>query len=126
MKYFFLALSVVLLFAACSKNTTPTSSTTTLLTTGKWKISAGTLTFRMPSGKDTSVNYLPWIPYCHQDDYIKFTTATQGYSYAGSVTCNPSDPDSIAFIWSLDNSGTIMKFEGFNFNYSVSYSVLDT
>ncbi len=122
MKYFFLALSVVILFAACSKTTTPASSTISILTTGKWKISNGTLMLRKPNGIDTTLNYLPWIPLCHQDDYIRFSSATTGYSYPGAILCDPSE-DSTTFTWNLMSGGTTISFQGFNFSYAASYSV---
>jgi len=118
MKYFFPAFFAVILFAAYSKTTAPTTNALAILTTGKWHVSGGTMTIKKPNGVDTVLNYTNWIPYCHRDDYIAFTTATAGFSYAGSITCNPSDPDSVGFIWSLDNTGTIMKFQGFNFSFA--------
>lgn len=124
MKYFFLALSVVILFAACSKTTTPASSTISILTTGKWKISSGTLTIRKPNGLDTVLDYTHWIPYCHRDDYIRFYSATTGYSYPGNILCDPSE-DSTTFSWYLTNGGNTMNLQGFNFSYAATDSVVD-
>jgi len=122
MKYFFPAFFVVILLAACSKTTVPSTNALTVLTTGQWHVASGTMALRKPNGVDTILNYTDWIPYCHKDDYIEFKTASLGFSFAGPHTCNAADPDSVSFIWSLDNTGTIIKLQGFNF----SYAALDT
>ena len=123
MKYFFSACFVITLLAACSKNTVPSTNALAILTTGKWHVTGGSMSVRKPNGIDTVMNYTDWIPYCHRDDYIAFTTASMGFSYAGNITCNPSDPDSVSFIWSLNNAGNTITFQGFNFNYAARDTV---
>jgi len=125
MKYVFLALVIILLWSSCAKNPTINYSRESMLRSGKWKVSGGTLSVRKPNGKDTVLAYTDWIPFCHRDDYIKFDSFNRGYLFPGSVLCNPSDADSTAFVWKVENGETTMSlYNGFNNTFSVWESVL--
>lgn len=126
MKYFLLALSVVVIFAACSRTPqTPSQSRADILRTGRWKVSAGTLSIKKPNGYDTGLNYLNFIPKCHQDDYIVFDSQMHGAVFSGPIKCDPSDADSIPFIWQLvANNGEMDLYNGFNCIYGVRDSIL--
>ena len=121
-KYFLLALPVLLIVAACNKTpTAPAPGVEAMLRTGKWKISGGTFTKRLPDGHghDTVLTYLNFIPDCHKDDYIVFDSQYHAAVYSGSNKCNASDADFIPFVWQLKNNNTrIDLYNGFNNLYS--------
>ncbi len=125
MRYFFLALSVIILWSSCSKDPTINNSRESILRSGRWKISSGTLSVRKPNGVDTVLNYMNWIPYCHKDDYIRFDSGNRGYLFPGSILCNPSDADSTQFVWKMENGETTMSlYNGFNNTFSVTETIL--
>ena len=125
MKYFLLALSIVVVIASCNKPPTTSPSRESLLRVGKWHVTAGTLTLRKPNGIDTTLNYLNWIPVCHRDDYIKFDSLNRGYVIPGSDLCNAGDEDSVGFSWKLENGETTMSlYNGFSNTFGVKESIL--
>ena len=125
MKYFFLVLLAVALFAACNKTPTSTANRENILRNGRWKVTGGTLTVKKPNGKDTILNYTDWIPYCHKDDYIKFDSLMHAAIFPGPITCNAQEPDSIGFVWKLSNNeNTIDLYDGFLNTYAVTETIL--
>jgi hypothetical protein len=126
-KYFILSLSMAMLFfAACSKKATPSAdSQSDMLRKGKWRITSGKLTVKLPNGKDTMLDYPSWIPFCHRDDYFVFNSAGKGAVFNGGITCNPGEADSISFDWTLSNSGNYLSlYNSFHLYYSVTESIL--
>jgi hypothetical protein len=119
-KYFLPATMAILILAACNKTPTPPApGREDMLRTGKWKISSGTFTKRLPRGTDTVLTYLNFIPDCHKDDYIVFDSQMHAAVYSGTNKCNPSDADHIPFVWQLKNNGNnIDLYNGFNNLYS--------
>jgi hypothetical protein len=124
-KFLLVALSVVLVFSACQRTPKPqTPSRADIMRIGKWKLSSGTLTIKLPSGKDTVMNYLNFITPCHLDDYIVFDSQMHGEVYSGSDKCNPVDPDYIPFVWQLvDNDNALDLYNGFNSIYGIQDSI---
>jgi opacity protein-like surface antigen len=125
-KYLLLAVSLILIFAACNKKPgTPTATRESMLRSGKWKITSGTLTVRLSNGGDTVLNYMNWIPACRQDDYLVFDSGYHGAIFSNSTKCNASDADSISFLWQFSNSfNNLSLYNGFDFFYGISDSVL--
>ena len=122
-KYFILALSLtVMTFVACNKPAKPSAAShMDWLRNGKWKVSSGTLTVKLPNGHDTVLNYMDWIPTCHLDDYFVFNSATTGAVFNGGITCDPSEADSISFAWKLTNSDKYLSlYNSDHLYYSVS------
>lgn len=120
MKYFYLALSAILLFASCDRHPDPSSSTEDMLRKGSWKLASGKLTVNRPNGLDTTLNYLNFIPECYKDDYIRFDSMDYGKRYFGTVACSPADPTYVLFKWQLKGNGkTIDLLSGFNNIYAV-------
>jgi len=119
-KYFLAILSVIFFFAACTTTPNPvTPDRAAMLRTGKWKIASGTFTKRLPGGTDTNLNYLSFIPLCHQDDYIVFDSQMHAATYSGATKCDPGEADHIPFVWQLKNNGNnIDLYNGFNNLYS--------
>src|SRR3954454_20812879 len=99
MKYFFLTLSVILIFTACNKTPTVTANRENILRSKKWKLSSGTLTVKKPNGRDTNLKYLDFIPDCYKDDYLTFDSMRHGTVFTGAVSCNAADPASHSFVW---------------------------
>ncbi|MCW3122775.1 MAG: hypothetical protein JWQ38_2267 [Flavipsychrobacter sp.] len=126
-KYFVLTLSVILLFVACNKRPTPAApDRESMLRTGKWKIAGGTFTKKLPYGnKDTTLQYLNFIPDCRKDDYIVFDSQKHAAVFSGALKCNASDADKIPFVWQLtNNGGNIDFYNGFNNLYSASATII--
>lgn len=126
-KYFILSLSLVLIFlVSCNKKATPSASTyADWLRAGKWHLSSGTLTLKLPNGKDTSLNYMNWIPTCHRDDVFGFNSPTTGAVFNGGNRCNAGEADSISFNWKLsDDNNYLSLYNSFHLFYSVTESIL--
>lgn len=126
-KYILLAFSAIILYTSCNKTPKPAApDRESMLRTGKWKISAGTFTRRLPIGnKDTTLNYLNFIPSCHKDDYIVFDSLMHAAVYSGAIKCNASDADHIPFVWQLKNNGNnIDLYNGYNNLYTAEIGVL--
>ena len=125
-KYFILSfLFAIMVFTACNKKATPSAaSMTDILRNGRWKVTSGTLSVKLPDGKDTMLNYLNWIPACHQGDYFVFHAPTTGAVF-NATPCNPGDPDSVSFTWELTNNNTCLSINSSDhLYYSVQYTVL--
>jgi hypothetical protein len=126
-KYFTLTLSLaILFFAACNKPATESAdSKQDLLRKSIWKISSGTLTVKLPNGKDTVLDYMHWIPACHRDDYFKFNSTLYGAVFNGDIKCDPSEADSISLAYRLSNNNQYLSlYNSFHLYYSVGESVL--
>lgn len=123
MRYLYLALSSLLLLAACNKTPTAQNTKENMLRAGKWKLTGGTLTFRLPSGKDTTVQYLNYVPDCYKDDYVVFDSLYFGKRYLGT-TCTAADPAYYEFSWRLTDNGTkIDLYNGFNNLFAVNDAI---
>lgn len=121
MKYLFLAMSALLILVACGKKPTSTPNRADILRTGKWKVSSGTITVNLPNGRDTTLDYMTFIPACHRDDYILFDSGNAAAIYSGGSKCNAGDPDHIDFVWLLhrDNESLIDLYGGFNNTFGI-------
>ncbi len=123
-KYFYLALSVVFIFAACNKKPNQTSTTRyDILHASKWKLASGTLAVKLGNGKDTTLNYLNYIPSCYNDDYLAFNSRSIGAVFNGSNRCSPSDGDSTQFTWEFSNDYANISFHR---GFSIISSVVET
>mgnify|MGYP003330901680 CR=1 FL=1 len=124
-KYLILSVVVCVIVASCSKKTTPAASKEDMLRSGRWSVASGTVTFRKPSGFDTTVNYMNFLPKCRQDDYMVFHNGTDAAIFTGSNKCSPADPDSATFLWNFGNDfATLSMYNGFDFIYGIADSVL--
>ena len=123
MRYFllsFLTLLVIFFFATCNKKPTVNASMENTLRTGKWKLSSATVAVRKPNGKDTTLDYLKFIPDCYKDDYLVFDSMNYGRRYTGSNKCSPADPEYFPFVWDLKYNNTIIDlYNGFNYIYGI-------
>jgi hypothetical protein len=124
-KFAILILSVVVITASCSKNSTPIAGRSDMLRTGKWSIESGTVTFKLPSRRDTTVNYLTFLPSCRHDDYLVFHDNQDASIFSNTVKCNPGDPDSVTFRWGFaNNNNNLSLYHGFNFVYGITDTLL--
>lgn len=113
-------LSIAAIIAACSKKKDPALNKTDILRSGKWSISSGKVIMKLPNGKDTTLNYLDYMPLCRRDDYMKFFTAIEAAIFTSGNKCSPADPDSSSFRWNFDNNETtISMYNGFDFIYGI-------
>ncbi len=126
MKRLLFSLSALLIIAfSCTKPASSPAGVTGILKTGRWKISSATVTMKLPSGKDTTMDYIQFIPKCHQDDYIKFDSLDHGAIYNNGVSCSIADPDSIAFVWQLKNKEQSLDiYSGFFLIDSIAETIL--
>lgn len=108
-KYFILALSVILVYTACNKKPTQQPGRKDMLRAAKWKVSSGTVTMRLPDGRDTTLNYMNYIPVCHQDDYFDFNSDLYGAMFNGSNKCDAGEPDSITLSWRLSTDNNYIS-----------------
>ena len=107
-KYLLLAVSLILIFAACNKKPgTPTATRESMLRSGKWKITSGTLTVRLSNGGDTVLNYMNWIPACRQDDYLVLIPATTVRYSATAQSVTHQMPILFRFYGSFPTASTI-------------------
>ena len=119
-KVFYFVVLATLLYACKQSAPTATPSVADILRTGRWKVASGTVTLKKPNGLDTTLNYMPFIPPCHTDDYIKFDSLNTGATFPGAVSCFASEPDSISFQYRLyNNDQNIDILNVFNFFYTV-------
>lgn len=98
-------LSFLLIVSACNK-IEPINTREDELRNGKWKHSAMTLRHDPYIGKDTVYNLydsLPVWPVCKKDNYIMFGNNYNAVQNVGDDRCDDSEPQSIAFRWSLEN-----------------------
>lgn len=120
-KYFILTVSLIVILASCGKKTETSLSRENMLRVGKWKIQSGTLTVKLPDGRDTVLNYLSFVPSCHLDDYLVFHAGVDAALFSGGTTCNPSDPDSASFKWGFTyNEKNLSLYHGFDFFFTVN------
>src|SRR4051794_40664330 len=113
-KFGILILLVVVIIASCSKNSTPIAGRSDMLRTGKWTLASGSVTMKLPSGKDTTLNYLNFLPSCHQDDYMIFRDNQDASMFSNSTKCNVGDPDSVTFKWGFaNNNNNLSLYHGF-------------
>ena len=124
MRYFLLALSVIVIVASCSKDPKNTANRENLLRAKKWKLVGGTITVKLPSRKDTVLQYLNFLPDCYKDDYLTFDSLRHGTVFTGGVSCNAADPASHGFIWELSNNETLIDlYDGFNDLFGVNDTI---
>jgi hypothetical protein len=118
-------LSAIVVFSACSTTPTITPGKEDMLRNGKWKVASGELKARLPSGLDTTIDYVSFVyPSCNQDDYIVFDSQYHAAVFSGGTTCNPGDPVSIPFKWKFkNNQNSIDLYDGFNMLFAVSCNI---
>jgi hypothetical protein len=123
-KYLILILSVMLI-VSCNRRPTVTPSKADMLRSGHWTIASGTIRLKLPNGNDTLINYLNFLPLCHHDDYMVFHAGVNAAMFSGGNKCSPADPDSVSFQWNFsDNNNAISFYNGFDFTYSLTESIL--
>jgi hypothetical protein len=112
MRYFLLGLSALVIFAASCNKKAPQATNTNenILRSGRWKVSGGSVTYKLPSGKDTDIRALNNLATCNQDDYLVFDSLFNAVIYSGGTKCNAASPDSVRFTWSLTNGGNGINF----------------
>lgn len=124
MKYFFLALSALVILASCNKEPKVTANRENLLRAKKWKLSGGTITVKKPNGKDTVLQYLTFLPDCYKDDYLKFDSMRYGTVFTSGTSCSAADPASHGFVWQLSNNdNSIDLYDGFNNIFAVNDTI---
>ena len=88
-----------LAFSACKKSSVHVKTNTELLTQSSWKFSSATV-----NGADASSR----LQACQKDNIYTFAVAGTGTVDEGPSTCNPGDPQTIAFNWNFASNETIL------------------
>lgn len=90
------------LFAACKKAhpVAQDSLTQTLYGSG-WHQTSGTVTYRLPSGHDTTLDYFTPLSNCYKDNVLEFEAANHGIQHLGGNHCTVGEPDTAGFTWRL-------------------------
>ncbi len=124
-KYSILTLPVILLIiASCNKKPVINPTTEDMFRNGRWTIESGTVSMRLPDGRDTVINYMNFLPLCRQDDYYIFHGRNDGAIFSNTIKCDPSDADSITFNWYLGNNNqSLSLFSGYQFFYGITYQI---
>jgi len=107
-KLFLSAAAVTLLFASCKKDDDGGSSLNRKdqLMTGKWKITAATVTSTI-SGVSTTQDIFGLTDECNKDDLSIFKSDMHLITDAGAVKCNSNDPQQEdAGTWALTDNDT--------------------
>ena len=124
-KYILLTLAVAATIAACNKKPEVKAGRQDMLRDGKWSISSGTVVIKLPNGKDTTLNYLNYLPVCRRDDYMKFMTGIDAAIFTAGNKCSAADPDSIHFSWQFTNNETVLSmYNGFDFIYGIKQYIM--
>ncbi len=124
MKYLLLALSLVVVLAACNQTPTVAPNRENIMRSKQWKLASGTMTVKTPGGKDTTLKYVDYTDTCYWDDYIKFDSNHFGRVFMADKKCNMADPSVRNFTWRLwNNDKYIDLYDGFNTIFGVLTSI---
>jgi hypothetical protein len=115
---------MLIIIASCNKKPVINPTTEDKFRIGKWTIESGTVSMRLPDGRDTVIDYMKFLPICRQDDYYVFHGGNDGAIFSNSNKCDPSDADSITFKWYLgDNNKSLSLYSGYQFFYGIWYQI---
>ena len=106
---------LLLLTVSCQKDTAP--SRTQMLTTGKWRTIAQTISPAIDwdgdGDLDTDLHII--TDACIKDDYAIFRTDGSVEENEGPSKCDAADPQSEILTWSLKNNDMILVVDGADF-----------
>lgn len=110
-----LAASILSLVVSCKKDKDPTR--TEMLTNGKWKLTAQTISpaFDWDGDGDVDTDLYLIMDACTKDDYAVFRTDGTVEENEGASKCDASDPQSEILPWSLKNNDMILHLDGEDF-----------
>lgn len=95
MKLFYaFTFSAIILLTGCSKSSDTPSSTSArgILTSGKWQITGGNVSFSYPGIPTQTSDIDKYMSSCELDNYIIFKTDGIAATDEGATKCDPSDP----------------------------------
>ena len=106
------ATALLFVLSACKKD--KSLSKTEILTTGKWKITAMSVSPAMDADGDGDLDsdlYILLEP-CEKDNYSVFKTDGTIENNEGPTKCDPQDPQTHISTWSLKNNENILEVDG--------------
>lgn len=113
--YLILAVSILSLVVSCKKDKDP--SRTEMLTNGKWKLTAQTISpaidWDFDGDLDTDLYVI--MDACIKDDFAIFRTDGTVEENEGASKCDASDPQSEILAWSLKNNDQTLQLDGEDF-----------
>ena len=106
---------LLLLTVSCQKDTAP--SRTEMLTTGKWRTIAQTVSpaFDWDGDGDLDTDLHIITDACIKDDYAVFRTDGSVEENEGPSKCDAADPQSEILSWSLKNNDMVLVIDGEDF-----------
>lgn len=105
---FILAISSIS-FAACNKNDDKEKSNTEKISLSAWKYDKAQIDINKDGTGDLPVPE-DEIEACEKDNLITFKADNTGIIDEGGSKCDPSDPQSMPFLWTFKNNETIINF----------------
>ena len=99
-------LSILLLTNCKKEETTKAKTKTEHLTSAKWYIKTFTVDPGIMIGGVTVTDFYSQMDACDKDDSDKFNVGGAGISDEGATKCDPTDPQTTAFTWSLSPTET--------------------
>jgi len=105
----FTFLGIVAVVAACKKSNSSDGSRTTLITKAAWKYDLSGVDLNKDGAIDLpDTTALP----CEKDNTYLFKKDSTGVADEGATKCDPTDPQSSNFNWSLKSNQTILVLSG--------------
>jgi hypothetical protein len=95
----------------CKKDSTPTPTPPSQLILGSWVVTADNYNPAYDYlGNGTPVtDAFPLYDACLKDNVYIFKTNSEGEYNEGETKCNATDPQSVAFLWTLKNNNTVLN-----------------
>lgn len=100
-----------LLLIQCKKDEpAPPPKTPTELMIGSWVLTGDNINPAYDVGTGSPVSdVFPYYDACEKDDITIFKTNSEGEFNAGPTKCDPGDPQSNPFLWTLKNNNTVLS-----------------
>lgn len=99
-------------FVACKKNKDENKTNTkiSLITSATWKID--TIGFDMDKNGSIDSEVPGGLKACETDNTLKFASDSTGVFDEGATKCDTSDPQSIPFTWTYNDTTSVINIQG--------------
>lgn len=97
-----------LLMLQCNKDNDTPKSTSELLI-GTWSLTSEVYSPAINFGAGPVTDYYPYYESCDRDNVIIFKANSEGEFNEGATKCDPADPQTVSFLWTLQNNNTTLN-----------------